>query len=206
MTEGIIFYLFSGVTFGLAAGFAPGPLLTLVISETLKYNSKEGIKIAFAPLISDFPIILISILILSYLNEFNLVLSIISIMGAVYLTFLGWENFKINQRELNTVYKQPQSFKKGIITNFLNPHPYIFWLTIGSPFILNTSIAYAATFILSLYLLLIGSKVLIAILTEKSKLFLQSRAYKYINKVLGLVLLAFAIHLIYTALTNLIVV
>ena len=206
MTEGIIFYLFSGVTFGLAAGFAPGPLLTLVISETLKYNSKEGIKIAFAPLISDFPIILISILILSYLNEFNLVLSIISIMGAVYLTFLGWENFKINQLELTTVYKQPQSFKKGVITNFLNPHPYIFWLTIGSPFILNTSIAYAATFMISLYLLLIGSKVLIAILTEKSKLFLQSRAYKYINKVLGLVLLAFAIHLIYTALTNLIVV
>ena len=48
--------LTAGILLGLSAGFAPGPLLTLVIAQTLKHNVREGIKVALAPLISDFPI------------------------------------------------------------------------------------------------------------------------------------------------------
>ena len=50
--------LLTGVIFGLSAGFAPGPLLTLVITQTLKHNIKEGVKVALAPLLTDLPIIL----------------------------------------------------------------------------------------------------------------------------------------------------
>jgi len=40
MIEGLEF-LISGVVFGLAAGIAPGPLLALAFSETLKYGKKR---------------------------------------------------------------------------------------------------------------------------------------------------------------------
>ena len=46
-----------GTFLGLAAGFAPGPLLTLVISETLQHDIKSGVKVALAPIITDLPII-----------------------------------------------------------------------------------------------------------------------------------------------------
>ncbi|MCD6225405.1 MAG: hypothetical protein J7K32_07820 [Deltaproteobacteria bacterium] len=50
-------FLTAGTILGLSAGLIPGPLLTLVISETLRHNIKAGIKIAVAPLLTDLPII-----------------------------------------------------------------------------------------------------------------------------------------------------
>jgi threonine/homoserine/homoserine lactone efflux protein len=66
-------FLFSGIIFGLAAGISPGPLLALVFSETIKYGKKEGFKIAFAPLITDLPIVLFVLLILSRLTKYDLI-------------------------------------------------------------------------------------------------------------------------------------
>jgi threonine/homoserine/homoserine lactone efflux protein len=39
----------TAVVFGLSAGLSPGPLLTLVIAETLKRGIAAGIRIAVAP-------------------------------------------------------------------------------------------------------------------------------------------------------------
>ena len=63
----MIHYLTIGTVLGLSAGFAPGPLLTLVISETLQHDIKSGIKIALAPIITDLPIIILTLFILSKL-------------------------------------------------------------------------------------------------------------------------------------------
>ena len=52
--------LITGIILGLMAGISPGPLLALVISETLKHGKKEGIKIALTPFITDLPAILLS--------------------------------------------------------------------------------------------------------------------------------------------------
>ena len=40
--------LTSGLILGLPAGLVPGPLLALVITQSLKHNMKEGIKVALA--------------------------------------------------------------------------------------------------------------------------------------------------------------
>ena len=39
----------SGGLFGLAAELSPGPLLVLVIQQTLRYGTSEGLKVAGAP-------------------------------------------------------------------------------------------------------------------------------------------------------------
>ena len=53
------------------------------------------------------------------------------------------------------------------MTNLLSPHPWLFWLTVGAA-ILAKAIAQnwlvAAAFLFGFYLLLVGSKVLIALL------------------------------------------
>ena len=50
----MLHFLTLGTVLGLSAGLAPGPLLTLVISETLQHDIRAGIKVAVAPFITGF--------------------------------------------------------------------------------------------------------------------------------------------------------
>ncbi len=189
-------FLISGIIFGLTLGMSPGPLLTLVISETLKHDKKEGIKIAVAPILTDLPIVLITLLILSKLTNFDPILGSISIFGAIFIGYLAYENISIKKIELDVSEAKPQSLKKGVIANFLNPHPYVFWFIIGAPTVLRAwgvSLFSAILFILGFYIFLVGSKISIAVIVEKSRSFLKSNIYVYTIRLLGIVLLIFSL-------------
>ncbi len=58
-------YLLQGIGYGLIAASQPGPFQTYLISQTLTRGRKRTLPAALAPLISDGPIILISLLVLS---------------------------------------------------------------------------------------------------------------------------------------------
>ena len=189
-------FLISGIIFGLTLGTSPGPLLTLVISETLKHDKKEGIKIAVAPILTDLPIVLITLLILSKLTNFDPILGSISILGAIFIGYLAYENISIKKIELDVSEAKPQSIKKGVIANFLNPHPYVFWFIIGAPTVLRAwgvSLFSAILFILGFYIFLVGSKISIAVIVEKSRFFLKSNIYVYTIRLLGIALLIFSL-------------
>ena len=49
--------LWSGLILGLAAGVSPGPLLTLIVQQTVRHGVREGVKVAAVPLITDVPIV-----------------------------------------------------------------------------------------------------------------------------------------------------
>jgi len=188
-------FLISGIVFGLTAGITPGPLLTLVISETIKHSLREGIKIAISPLITDLPIISISLLILLPLSNFKSILGAISILGGFFICYLAYESFSIKGVAIDYQNIKPHSLKKGVITNFLNPYPYMFWITVGAPIILKAfaiSTIALIFFILGFYICLVASMILISIIVEKSKNFLRSQYYLYIIRFLGFVLLIFA--------------
>ena len=188
-------FLISGVLLGLAAGILPGPLLTLVISETVRHSKKEGILVASAPVLTDLPIILLSVLILHKLSDFYFMLGILSIAGALFIAYLAYESISIKGVDLNLETIKTQSLKRGVITNFLSPHPYIFWITIGAPTVLkayNINLLSAIFFLLGFYALLVGSKIIVALLVDRSKSFLKSSVYIYIIRTLGFILLIFA--------------
>lgn len=187
-----------GTVLGLSAGLAPGPLLTLVITQTLKHNAREGIKVAAAPLITDLPIILLSLLVLTRLTDFDAVLGMISLAGGFYVLHLSYGSLRITPVNLQETDLQPRSLSKGALINLLNPHPYLFWMTVGAPFILKArkeSLLPALAFIFSFYLLLVGSKVLLALLTGKSRRFLTGKGYVYVMRVLAALLAFFALFL-----------
>jgi len=101
-------FLISGIIFGLSSGLIPGPLFTLVISETLKHGIREGIKISIAPLLSDLPIVLVTILILTRLSDIRPVLGIISILGTIFLFYLAVESLSFKGSDIDAETK-PQS-------------------------------------------------------------------------------------------------
>jgi threonine/homoserine/homoserine lactone efflux protein len=194
----MINFLTIGIILGLSAGFAPGPLLTLVISETLQHDIKSGVKVALAPIITDLPIIILTLFILAKLSNFHNILGIISLTGGFFILFMGYESIRTKGVELNLQEEKPQSLKKGILANALNPHPYLFWFSVGAPTMtkaMSLNIVAPLAFISSFYALLVGSKILLAILVGKSKSFLGGNVYIYTMRFLGLILciLAFAL-------------
>ena len=189
-------YIILGVTMGLTAGLSPGPLLMLLISETIKRNRKAGILVACVPLITDLPIVLISIFVLQSISNYHFILGIISLLGALYLGYLAFENIKLKHFDPDIDELRSKSLKKGIITNFLNPNPYLFWMTIGAPTVLKgyrTNIFLSLCFVIGFYIFLVGSKIIIALLVDRSKALIKSSLYVMLIKILGLILLAFSL-------------
>jgi threonine/homoserine/homoserine lactone efflux protein len=183
------------ITFGLVAGLAPGPLLMLVISETVQHGRSAGIKVAISPLIADAPILALSYFAVSRLTEMDLALGILSIVGALFIAYLALKNLQTKNIDLSNVPNEAASLKKGTLTNLLNPHPYVFWFSIGAPLMLNMlqqDIALALLAMGLFYFLLVGSKVVIAVVVASSRGFLKSSGYRYTLRVLGLILLVFA--------------
>jgi threonine/homoserine/homoserine lactone efflux protein len=194
-----ITYLTLGAVFGLTAGISPGPLLTLVISETLRHNKTEGVKIAIAPLITDIPIVLLTIFILSKMASFDMVIGIISILGGIFIAYLGYDSIRSKGIEIEIQNLKLKSIRKGIIVNILSPHPYIFWLMVGAPITIRAyqaSPAAAFAFIIAFYVLLVGSKISIAMVVDRSRAFLKNKVFIWTLRILGLVLLILAILLI----------
>jgi threonine/homoserine/homoserine lactone efflux protein len=187
-----------GTILGLSAGFAPGPLLTLVISETLQHDIKSGVKVALAPIITDLPIIMLTLLILAKLTNFHDILGIISLIGGFVILFMGCESIRTKGIELNLQETESKSLTKGILANALNPHPYLFWFSVGAPIMtkaMRQGIIEPLAFISCFYVFLVGSKILTALLVGRSKSFLGGNVYIYTMRFLGLVLCILAVAL-----------
>ena len=196
-------FLVIGTILGLSAGFAPGPLLALVISETLQHNIRSGIKVALAPIVTDLPIILVSLFILSKLANFQSILGVVSLGGGTFLLVLGYQSLKTQDVDMEMQETRPKSLIKGVLTNFLSPHPYLFWLSVGAPTMTNAMSSHplaGVAFIGGFYVCLIGAKIAVAVLVGKSKTFLAGNLYRTIIRSLGVLLIILAGILFYDGL------
>ena len=190
--------LLTGILLGITAGFTPGPLFSLTIAETLKYNLKEGIKIAAAPLFTDIPVILASFYVASLLSNISLFLGLISVIGAFVMAYYGYNTISIKTIKVDLKNAKPNSFRKGIITNYLNPHLYVFQFTVSGPIMIKAlkfSIISPFLYIIGFMATLVLSKILIAFIAHKSKNFMNSKAYVYTVRAMGIILFLFAINL-----------
>ncbi|MFP4037157.1 MAG: LysE family translocator [Desulfobacteraceae bacterium] len=189
-------FLFMGVVLGFYAGIAPGPLLTFTISETLQYDVRSGMRVALAPIATDAPIIAIAVFVLSRVPAFHTVLGVMSLMGGIFVFYLGWESMRTRGVDLEIEKSKSRSFIKGVVVNALNPHPYLFWFSVGAPIILKAVDRHRLAplaFVGSFYLLLLGSKMSLVVLVGRFKSFLSGKIYLYTMRFLGIVLWALAL-------------
>jgi len=191
---------------GLTAGFSPGPLSTLVITQTLRHGLKEGVKVAVAPLMTDLPIIAASLLLLSRAAHNENILGVISLAGGVYVLYLAVETFRIRGFELPDETVAPRSLMKGVMTNFLSPSPYLFWTTVGTSMISrswkNGALA-PAVFVLSFLFVLVTSKMTLAFIAGRSRGFLSGNGYVLTMRILSLALAFFSLMLLNDGLVKL---
>ena len=192
-------FLSAGIVLGLSAGFSPGPLMTLVISQTIRHGVREGFKVAAAPLVTDLPIILAATFLLTRLANYHAILGVISLIGGLFVLLLAWESIGTSGVDVSPVVAVPQSLGRGIIVNLLSPYPYLFWLTVGAPMIVKGWAAgpsRAGMFVAGFMVCLVGAKIVIALAAGRSRQFLGRRGHVTIMRLLGLLLLVFAMLLL----------
>jgi threonine/homoserine/homoserine lactone efflux protein len=191
-------YLGLGLGLGLSAGISPGPLLALVITASLRNGLAGGLAVALAPLATDVPIIVVSVLAIGRLPpEF---LRWVGALGGLVVIWMGIEILR-SARETSvptsrgTTVNPSRELWRGVTVNALNPHPYLFWATIGGPVLVSTwrtSPWYAVAFLASFYALLIGSKVLVAWLVSHQASGLSTAWYQRLLLGCGLVMFVVA--------------
>ena len=108
-------YLFMGMVLGLSAGLSPGPLLALVISETIRLGISAGIRVAMAPLISDIPVLIISFVLVSCLSRSDPVLGIISLAGAGLILKMGLSSIRTTGQMPQSPGRASESLMKGVL-------------------------------------------------------------------------------------------
>jgi len=182
---------------GLGEGIKPGPLNTLVITETLQHDWRAGTKVALSPLITDAPIITISAWMWLQATSLSGVEATLYLAGAIFLTWLGIDGMRSASPTFDNL-DQPQeehSLRRGIITNLLNPNPWMFWTLAGAPFMVaawNQSPWMPFAFVIPFLAVLIGIKVLIAVTFHRSKDWMSDGGLLWAIRISSLALLGLA--------------
>jgi threonine/homoserine/homoserine lactone efflux protein len=132
-------YLLIGLTYGFAAAAQPGPLQTFFISRALAHGWLRTVPATCAPLISDGPIALLVLLILSGLPSW--IEELLRVAGGLFLLYLAFSAFRswrkgglIKETGSRTAV---ENLFQAVAVNALNPAPYLGWSLVLGPLFLK---------------------------------------------------------------------
>ena len=120
MIESIWVIFTAGLLLGAPSGLAPGPMLLLIISETLRHGIRAGVKVACIPLLTDSPIVLASTLIFNQITNINILLGAISVVGSIFLLSLGIKSIRTANSEFQDPPTRQLLLKDIMSMAFLN--------------------------------------------------------------------------------------
>ena len=129
-------YLTIGIVYAFAAAVQPGPFLAYVISQSLTHGWKRTLPAAFAPLLSDIPIIVLVLLVLSTIPAG--IQHLLQAAGGLFLLYLAWDALKSWRGKGEPSRPvQLQTVWKAVTVNLLNPNPYLGWSLVMGPLLLE---------------------------------------------------------------------
>ena len=137
--KSMLAYLISGATYGFAAAVSPGPLSMFLMSQAVSKGWKKALPIAFSPLITDGPVAVLVLAILSQVpSGLVLYLRILGGLLLLYLAYESWKSWRTFSPEAETdTGTGPNSLMRAMLINWLNPNPYIGWSLILGPMVLG---------------------------------------------------------------------
>ena len=161
------FYLAVGAALGLYAGVSPGPLTTLIIAESLRGGWPAGFRVALAPLITDSLLVTMALLLIAPMPAWGL--AWIGLVGGMILVWMGWSTIRLAWAPGGAsptggeTGGERRALVRGVLTNLLNPHAILFWITNGAPLLREAARqgwAGPPAFLVPFFTLLVGTKML----------------------------------------------
>ena len=181
-------YLLQGLGYGGAAAAQPGPFQAYLLSQTLKNGLRSTLVAALAPLMSDGPIVLLVLLVLTQMPDWFV--AALRFGGGFFLLFLAYKAYRSAREMMVTAVNLPipqkrQSIREAALMNMLSPNAYIFWSTIAGPIFLEgwrQAPSHGLAFMLGFYGALIGGFMSFVVLFG-----ILGQASPRLNRVLGFV-------------------
>lgn len=179
-------YLMAGLTLGLSAGLAPGPMAMLAMAEGL-HHWRRGVAVAFAPLVSDLPILLLSQLALAALPRH--LFGWVETAGGAVLLWYAYGTVQgtrlaptVATAACGTARRElADALRRATVVNFLNPNPWIFYFTAGGTLLAGARAvgpAAVTAFLSGMYVLLVGLTALLGALAGMAAPLLGTRGYR----------------------------
>lgn len=157
-------FLLQGLLLGGTAAVQPGPFQALLLSFALNGGWRRAVPAAFSPLISDGPILVLVLLVLTQMPGW--LVSALQVGGGVFLLYLAWGAYQSVRRAAERAAESPPptgGVLKAALANLLSPNPYIFWATVAGPILITAwreSPLSGLAFLLGFYAALIGGMIL----------------------------------------------
>jgi threonine/homoserine/homoserine lactone efflux protein len=135
----MLHYLILGITFAFAAAVQPGPLQAYLISQSVSKGYRHTLPAAFSPLMSDGPIIVLVLFLLSNLPRW--LVNVLQLAGGFFLLYLAinawktWRGYDVSKAI--RVQSSQQTLLKATVVNLLNPNPYLGWSLVMGPLLLK---------------------------------------------------------------------
>lgn len=197
-----------GISVALSASLQPGPLQAFYMSKVAKNGWRKTLPAAFAPLVSDGPIALVSILFINILPAaFR---DWLQLAGGIMLLYFAWSaytNWQEDQGpEPQSVESAPQTIFQAALVNLLNPAPYLGWSLIMGPAILTAwaeGPIMAAALLFSFYFTMISTSIALIYLIGRTVL-ISPGVRKAFNLVSALILAGLGIYFLYQAASHLV--
>jgi threonine/homoserine/homoserine lactone efflux protein len=154
-------YLAFGITFAFAAAVQPGPFQAFLLAQALSRGWRRTLPAAFAPLLSDGPIILLVLLVLTHVPDW--LVTLLQGLGGLFLLYLAFGAWK-TWRHYAALQAVPpsgrqQTLLKATLVNLLNPNPYLGWSLVMGPLLLKgwaESPAHGIALLLGFYVTLVA--------------------------------------------------
>ena len=131
-------YLVQGAVYGFAAAVQPGPFLAYLVSLALSRGWRRALPAVLAPLLSDGPIIVLVLIVLSRVPPWWI--QLLRFAGGFFILYLAAGALRF-WRHPETVAPSDHSDRKGVfravLLNLLNPSPYVYWGLVGGPLLLS---------------------------------------------------------------------
>ncbi|NPB01500.1 MAG: LysE family transporter [Methanopyri archaeon] len=193
-----------GLALGVAGGLAPGPLQAMIVAETLRKGLRHGLAVAVVPPITDGPLVVAAALVALELPGY--VLRVVGLVGSAVLAYMGIGILKGDGVE--EIDREEGAAKttlgKAVLVNLVNPHPYLFWLTVGPAVMAEArSFLGKVTFPIGFFAGIVGTQAGIAWAVHRAASMAPAEKIAAARRYCGLLLLGAAGYLAFDSLTRL---
>jgi threonine/homoserine/homoserine lactone efflux protein len=205
MIESIV----SGIGLGFVLSFLTGPVFFALIKTSFEIGFYAGVSLAGGVLVSDIFYVGISLYGTSYIALENAYRMQIGIAGSSILFIIGlyylFKKVKVNYEQASSKRKNTGYFIKGFLMCIFNPAILLYWLSVTSSVISISGEIKSSEiipFFGSILITQFSLDVLKAYYANKLRYRIKERNIARLNRIAGVLILIFAVRLIYNLLTG----
>ena len=126
-------YLLKAAALGFSAAAMPGTSQAYLINQAARHGWRRAAVVSLAPLLSDGPIVLVAVLVLSAVPAWAM--PVLQIVGACFIFYLAYRaicGLLASESDVN-VRRGAPSLLAAVTINLLNPVVYLYWSMVSGP-------------------------------------------------------------------------